>query len=338
MPRERIFVFSLFLPIFFAGLVTCTTKVNENSEQGAFGINTFISLIEYDLVKLEEEIQRIGDFTETLFLDQEDLIRNGDRSRYKIVGVAANSEPGADPDKSSLYIPNSRWARGNVEDLILITNPLDSVFKNVLRRLPVVSQVYFNSMAQLNRLYPPYDVYEMLEPDLDLTSFNFYYQADEVHNPERKPVWVDAIYVDPVGRGWMITLTHPVYHEDELKLVLGMDITVNDIIENYVSKTDQQILIVDSSGTLVAGKAKTIELFSLPPLRNHTYTQTITSDSFRKEDFNLFRSRSEEVRRIADEIIHKGEREVTMRAGRSKIKIMSRGMSKLDWYVIEVIV
>jgi C4-dicarboxylate-specific signal transduction histidine kinase len=176
----------------------------------------------------------------------------------------------------------------------------------------------------------------MLEPNLDLTSFNFYYEADQSNNPERKPVWVDAMYIDPVGRGWMITLTRPVYHNDELKLVLGMDITLNDIIENYVNKTNHQILIVDREGTVVAGKSKTIEVFSLPPLKNHTYTQTITSDSFRKEDFNLFKSRSKEVRRIAGEIINGQKNEVWMTLGQRQIKIVSKKMSKLDWFVLEV--
>jgi hypothetical protein len=322
--------------ILLLALLACTPQNKEASEPDYFGVNTFISLLEYDLAQLEDEIERVGVFSDSLFARQRELIAKGDRQRYKIKGIAANSEPGADPNKSSLYI--SRLARQpkEVEELVLVTNPLDSVFRKTVENFPVVSQVYFNSSAQLTRLYPPYNVNEMLEPNLDLTSFNFYYEADQSNNPERKPVWVDAMYIDPVGRGWMITLTRPVYHNDELKLVLGMDITLNDIIENYVNKTNHQILIVDREGTVVAGKSKTIEVFSLPPLKNHTYTQTITSDSFRKEDFNLFKSRSKEVRRIAGEIINGQKNEVWMTLGQRQIKIVSKKMSKLDWFVLEV--
>lgn len=330
--------FNLSICAFLLLVVACSRPADDTTKPDFFGVNTFISLLEYDLSKLEDEIQSISHYTEGLFERQDELVANGDKSRYKIEGIASNSEPGADPDRSSLYFPITPRGHGDVEKLILITNPLDSVFKSLLTKFPVVSQVYFNSMEQMNRLYPPYNVYEMLEPDLDLTAFNFYYQADEVHNPERKPVWVDAMYVDPVGRGWMITLTCPVYHEDSLKLVLGMDITLNDIIENYVNKTNHQLLIVDKFGTLVAGRSKTIELFSLPTLKNHTYTQTITSDGFRKEDFNLFKSRSQEVRRIADEIINSEKNEVMMDTGRNKIKVVGKKMNKLDWFVLEVFV
>lgn len=327
-----------FFLVLLVAFSACSEQRKEPSNPDYFGINTFISLLEYDLANLEAEIERLGRFSESLFDRREELIVNGDRGLYKIVGVAANSEPGADPEKSSLYIAQLADDPKKVEEMILITNPLDSVFRKTVASFGVVSQVYFNSSIQLNRLYPPYNVYEMLEPDLDLTAFNFYYEADDQHNPERKPVWVDEMYVDPVGRGWMITLAYPVYHGDELKFVLGMDITLNDIIENYINKTSHQILIVDNVGTLVAGKSKTIEVFSLPPLKNHTYTQTITSDSYRKEDFNLFKSRSGEVRRIADEIINQQRNEVWMTIGQKKIKVVSKKMNKLDWYIIEIFV
>lgn len=329
------------LRIFWVALVfvsACAEQKKETSNPDYFGINTFISLLEYDLANLEAEIESLGRFAESLFDRREDLIANGDRGLYKIEGVAANSEPGADPTKSSLFISELADDPKVVEEMVMVTNPLDSVFRKTIASFPVVSQVYFNSSIQFNRLYPPYNVNEMLEPDLDLTAFNFYYEADDQHNPERKPVWVDEMYVDPVGRGWMITLAYPVYHGDKLKFVLGMDITLNDIIENYINKTSHQILIVDNVGTLVAGKSKTIEVFSLPPLKNHTYTQTITSDSYRKEDFNLFKSRSGEVRRIADEIINQQRNEVWMTIGQKKIKVVSKKMNKLDWYVIEIFV
>jgi hypothetical protein len=336
MPEVLERVLSKYFFIFYFAFVSCSGQVKDPSNPDFFGVNTFISLLEYDLVELEDEIRRLGEFTEGLFLRQNELISTGDRSLYKIEGVAANSEPGADPERSSLYITQLANDPRKVEDMILVTNPLDSVFRKIIQKYPVVSQVYFNSPIQLNRLFPPYNVYEMLEPDLDLTAFNFYYEADEVHNPERKPVWVDEMYIDPVGRGWMITLTQPVYHMDELKLVLGMDLTLNDIIENYINKTSHQILIIDKEGTVVAGKSKTIEVFSLPPLKNHTYTQTITSDSFRKEDFNLFKSRSSEVRRIADGIINHQQSEVWMTVGQRKIKVVSKKTSKLDWFVLEI--
>jgi C4-dicarboxylate-specific signal transduction histidine kinase len=144
------------------------------------------------------------------------------------------------------------------------------------------------------------------------------------------------MYIDPVGRGWMITLAHPVYVGEELKLVLGFDITLNDIIENYINKSKRELIIVDGKGTVVAGKAKAIEALALPSMKNYTYTQTITSDSYRKEEFNLFKSKDEDVRSIADRIINSNERRLWLSENKTKLKILSIKMEKLNWYVIEI--
>lgn len=315
-------------------LLSCSTSKEKDSE--FFEINTFISLMEYDLGLLEEEIERLGKISEELFVDKENKLTKADPNKYKLTGISANSEPGADPEKSSLFVSKTAKNKEAVKELILLSNPLDVEFKRIVREFPVVSQVYFNSNLQLNRLYPPYDVNSMLEPNLDLTSFNFYYQGDEKNNPSKKPIWVDEMYIDPVGRGWMITLTNPVYAEDELKMVLGFDITLNDIIENYISKTSAQLIIIDGKGTVVGGKAKAIETLSLPSLKNHTYVQTIISDNFRKEDFNLFKSKDKNVRVIADKIINLGEQIMWLSEDKTSLKILSQKMTKLDWYILEI--
>lgn len=294
------------------------------------------SLMEHDLMDLEEEIMKLGKATEDLFANKEYLISNADKLKYQIKGIAANSAPNADSALSSLYIPDLGQDMDAVREMIYITNPLDDLFREIVEKRNVVSQVYFNSSAQINRLYPPYDVYNMLEPDLDLTSFNFYYEGDENHNPSKSPVWVREIYIDPVGRGWMISLLYPVYHENKLMMVLAFDITVNDIIESYVNKSDKNLLIVDATGTVVAGKNKAIEALSLPPLKNHTYTQTITSDSFRVEDFNLFKSKSKEVRRMASEIILAGQKIHHLEDEGDKMIIRAKRIDRLNWYILDL--
>ncbi|MCH6199170.1 Cache sensor protein [Aquiflexum sp. LQ15W] len=319
----------------FICLFSCSQPKDSEGKTDFFEINSFISLLEYDLEVIEDEIVRLGRFSEELFQDKKAKLANADPDKYKIAGVSANSEPGADPEKSSLFIPTISDNKELVKELMLLTNPLDDEFKRIVKDIPVVSQVYFNSKYHLNRLFPPYDV-NLLEPDIDVTKFNFYYEGDEKNNPSKVPVWVDEIYIDPVGRGWMITLTNPVYAEGELKMVLGFDITLNDIIENYINKTSNQLLIIDGTGTVVAGKTKAIEALSLPSLKNYTYTQTITSDSFRKENFNLFKSKDKNVRIIADKIIDSNEKTLWLSEGKSKLKIICQKMTKLDWYVLEI--
>ena len=49
-----------------------------------------------------------------------------------------------------------------------------------------------------------------------MENYNFYYEADKKHNPKKEPVWTD-VYLDPAGKGWMISLIAPIYKNRYLK-------------------------------------------------------------------------------------------------------------------------
>lgn len=328
---------SLLTAFLLVVFIACSPTNSEKKLNNRIELEAIVSMMDHDLEVLEDEIIKLGQFTESLFENKEEVLSKADKKKYIINGVGANAGIVVDSNLSSLYIPKIGQDEQTVNELIYLTNPLDSLFKKIIEKNKVVSQVYFNSPAQLNRLYPPYDVYNMLEPDLDLTSFNFYYEGDEKNNPSRGLVWVDEIYIDPVGRGWMISLLNPVYHEDNLKMVLAFDITVNDIFESYIEKSSKELIVVDATGTVVAGKSKAIEVLSLPPLKNYTYKQTITSDSFRMEDFNLFKSKNIEVREIASNIILAGDRQSVLDSGGEKIIVISQKLERLNWYILELI-
>ncbi len=316
----------------------CGPSTSNNNINKRIELEAIVSMMDHDLEVLEDEIINLRQFTESLFENKEEVLSKADRKKYVIQGVGANSGVGVDSTLSTLYIPKLGQDQKSVYELIYLTNPLDSLFKSIVEKHRVVSQVYFNSSVQLNRLYPPYDVYNMIEPDLDITAFNFYYEADEKNNPSKGLIWVDEIYIDPVGRGWMISLLNPVYHDNDLKMVLAFDITVNDIFESYLEKSNKELIVVDATGTVVAGKSKAIEVLSLPPLKNYTYKQTITSDSFRMEDFNLFKSKNIEVRKTASNIILAGERESVFDSEGEQIIVISEKLERLNWYILELVI
>jgi uncharacterized small protein (DUF1192 family) len=316
----------------------CTSAPKERYEDVLMDINAFISLMEYDLEELEEEIVLLGEEVRRLYAQKEFILSQSNDAYIPITEAGVYNNAGiTDPESSTIYIPGRAGNLKEAREMFILTEVLDEKFRSIIQRYPVVSQVYFNSKYHLNKLYPPYDALAMLDPDLDITTFNFYYLADQEHNPDRGPVWVDEIYIDPVGRGWMISLIYPVYVENDLKMVLGFDITLNDIIESYLEKFDRNFVIVDVTGTLVAGKTKAIESLSLPPLKNHTYKQTIISDSFRMEDFNLFRSKSKEVRKMASNIILNNERETVLKDLGLKIQVSAAKMEILDWIVLDLV-
>ncbi len=74
---------------------------------------------------------------------------------------------------------------------------LDPIMADIQRANPLVVQVYLNTHDSLNRIYPYLEPIEQYGEALDIPSFNFYYKADGVHNPERKTVWTEVSSIPP---------------------------------------------------------------------------------------------------------------------------------------------
>jgi hypothetical protein len=315
-------------------LASCSSPKADPDISDLLEVKTIVSLMEYDLKGLENEIKSLADYAVQLF--QESETTPIPAVGYTFYNNIANNAPNADTGKSTIWISNICPDFKAANNLVALTNPIDDEFKKLMNRNEVIEQVYYNSSLQVNRLYPPFDAATMFEADLDVTTFNFYYMADNQHNPSKGPVWLSDIYIDPVGKGWMISLLHPVYYNDSLSFVLGIDLTVNVIIDNYLNRSSKNLIIVDETGTVVAGKSQAIEALYLPPLKNHTYLQTITADNYRMEDFNLFKSKSQSVRRMASNFLLEKNDSYTINEGMVSIQVFGTRMNMLPWYVLEL--
>ena len=161
--------------------------------------------------------------------------------------------------------------------------------------------------------------------------------ADESHNPEKKAVWVDEPYVDPAGRGWMISAIAPVYVKDQLAGVPGLDVTINTITERYISLDSKNIMLVDHRGVVVSADEYLFNLFGLPQLVDHKYLITIQSDQYRTDDYNLLKSKSKPVRKLATELFTEGAPETYYTYGGQDYLIMSEPIEQLKWKALLVI-
>ena len=178
---------------------------------------------------------------------------------------------------------------------------LDSAYLGVLDTFPLVVQLYYNTHDSMNRIYPYFDVLEQYEAKMDIPEYNFYYEADAKNNPEKRVVWTD-VYVDPAGQGWMTSAIAPVYTENFLEGVIGIDITVSTIIEQVLNLEipwDGYGLLLGRDGTIIAMPKEAENDWSLNELTTYQYTDAIRQDTFKPESFNLFK-------RLADTDIGKG--------------------------------
>ncbi len=154
---------------------------------------------------------------------------------------------------------------------------LDTFMRSVVNISPVISQAYLNTWDNMIRIYPYIDnIPDQFGPTLDVTKYNFYYLADQQHNPTRGPVWTGE-YLDPAGQGWMISNIIPIYRGNFLEGVSGLDVTIKIFIDQVLNLQlhwDAQTFMASGDGRILAALPKTSKLLNLPELQEHADTQS----------------------------------------------------------------
>lgn len=327
--------FLWFFSVFFF-LVSCQSPDKIQREQSSEFDVSIILEMESELAQLEEEIVLLKDHFEFLLENRDSILKIADTKKYNFDEGFSTNTPQDSEKLSSVVVFNTTSDFDKSMENVLITNGMDSLFDRSLEKYDMIAQVYYNTVDQVSRVFPAYDSKTLLEPNLDLTVFNFFYEGDFSHNPKKGPKWIPEIYVDPAGRGWILSLVHPVLENDELYAVLGIDITVEEIFDRYLEDKIGEYLIVNSKGDIVGGNAGAIEALSFPPLLNHVYRETIMSDNYRVSDFNLFNSKNREVREMAKAFILNKDKYFLFKDEFSPVAAYSVPFNLLDWYLIEI--
>ena len=182
------------------------------------------------------------------------------------------------------------------QDKVWRTARLDPLMNSIVGSDPLIQQVYLNTHDSLNRIYPWFDVLAIYPPKMDIASYNFYYEADERHNPKRGVVWTDS-YLDPAGSGWMVSAIAPAYGLTEgasgkLEAVVGIDVTVGTIVEQVLDielDGDGYAVLVSRDGTILALPRAGERDLGVTALIEHSYSEAILQDTFKPDTFNLYR-------------------------------------------------
>lgn len=168
------------------------------------------------------------------------------------------------------------------------TEALVPGLRQVVHASPLITQSYINTWDSLNRIYPYFDVIGQYPEKMNIPDYNFYYEADALHNPKRVPVWT-GVYLDPAGQGWMASCIAPVYRGDFLEAVVGVDITTTRIVDEVLRMDlpwQGYGMLLDRDGVVIAAPAAGERDFELAdtPLRD---SAVVTEDTRRSEQFNL---------------------------------------------------
>ena len=307
----------------------CTAKTSESPADRA-AVLELAGKVEADVRRIEGRTLQLAAATAQTYVEADRLLAGVDTNKYKFTPEGCYYKA-VDDGGPALWVSGVVPVDDKVQRIAWFTEGIDAELMTIVREMPEVAQDYYNDKHSLNRIYPPFDVLSQYEPKMDIPSFNFYYLADAQHNPDRKAVWVDEPYVDPAGRGWMVSCIGPVYEGEELVGVVGLDVTVAEIVENYLQPASRAWALVDRNGTIVAATEAAIELFDMPPLTDHRYVNTVKSDRYRSEDYNLLQSPNADVRRLAEEVMKNGATGTLLKHAKGRSWIVATPIKALGW-------
>ena len=270
--------------------------------------NTINNEIDNEIRQLQFHFSEITNQTNLLGQTYSELFNNYDK--YDVVNFGAKFDIHKngvfykleDDGGSSLYYSSITPLNDYVVEKALKTEWTDPIMKHLVDENELIVQAYFNSFDNMNRMYPfVEDVPLAFGPYQDIQSFQFYYLADEKHNPEREVVWT-LPYLDPAGQGWIISCLYPVYRNDFLEGVVGLDITLKQLIDYSLSENafrDVAVMLVAGTGDIIAMNEGAEVILGLQEVEDNDYG-IITSNIMKPSEYNIY---SSDVSRLDRDLI-----------------------------------
>lgn len=313
---------------------SCRQRPAADSRDSGESASRLASQIDGNFRAIREHAEQLTVFTAGLYGRKSETLQNVERSKYQFASNGAFHKPLNDGG-AAVWISGAVPISPEVQEGAFLTEPLDAELIRTCRKFPEISQAYLNDKNSMNRIYPWIDTVSQYPPKMNIPEFNFYYLADQKHNPEKKGVWVNEPYLDPAGGGWMVSAIAPVHSGDTLEGVVGLDVTISAIIERYFRKLEHPVIVVTQSGIVVAATEQAIELLEMPPLKNHKYLETVKQDTFQPDEYNVTKSRMKAVRAMAVELIGKNTKSTPVELSGNSFLAVAAPVPELAWKVVE---
>jgi hypothetical protein len=325
----------LSVPLLLSFTAGCPDSGKNESRRGN-DVITPANLINSDLKRIREAVELLAMKTEELYGKQDELAAKADRTVYK---TAANGVfyKAVNDGGSALFISGYVPISEDLAKVAYFTEPLDAEFKKTCADYPEAVQVYYNDRNSLNRIYPWFDVLSQYQAKMNIPEFNFYYLADQAHNPGRKGVWVKEPYIDPAGRGWMISTIAPAYWKNTLEGVCGIDMTIESITARILNKDRAIYAIFTESGTLVSASDKAMSIMLMPPLKSPKYLEAVDKDLYMEQTYNICKSRQKNIRELGTNLIGKKLQKTVFMSRDVKYDVYSAKILELDWFFVHFI-
>lgn len=317
-------------------LTACAPQPDAMKPVPPDGARVLARQLDADFARIRTDIEQLAARIAPLYDQPDESFAGVDRSKYAFAANGAFYKT-KDDGGAALWISAAVPVTDAVTRVAYMTEAVDPWLIEICKLRPEVSQAYYNDRHSLNRIYPWFDTIAQYPARMNIPEYNFYYLADAEHNPARRGVWVNEPYVDPAGRGWMVSAIAPVYAKGRLEGVPGLDVTIASIVGRYLVDDQRAIAVISSQGVLVAATESAIQHLEMPPLKSHKYLETVKLDTFQPDEYNILKSTVRTVRSLARDVMtgpDDGELHVEL-AGTAHT-VRHAKVKELGWWVLEM--
>ena len=282
------------------------TRIEENISLNATANAAYVSEKLLDISNLTRLLQNQS---EELFSIIDEIPVEKSNAIYEVHQNGALYD--ANPNSiSALYYADPAYLKPGAIEKVVKTERLNDLFVMAYNHYNTMNQIYFNSYDGMTRIYPFIDdLPSLLGTNFKIKDYNFYYLADEEHNPSRDVVWTD-VYLDPAGMGWMLSCIAPVYRGDFLEGVFGVDITIDKLITDLLdihSNLESPVLLINNDGLIIAMNEASESMFNLRELRTHIYDEVVSETVSKSETFNIKKQGDAEFQSSIDDFLNDDE-------------------------------
>ncbi len=302
-------------------------------------VNSTTSIINEKFNNLENQAILLQNEHQNFFLYKDNItLDNKPKFSFAPNGMYYKTENNGG---SSVVVSKNTTIDKNLKDKLTKTEIFDKNFKSIVSNNKIVEAVYFNSYDDICRYYPFLeDSFNVFPSDIKMENYNFYYEADKKHNPKKEPVWTD-VYLDPAGKGWMISLIAPIYKNDFLEGVTGIDVTLSTIIDTLLSLKlpfNGSSMILNKDGDIVV-MGERMEGF-LQIKENYTYdykNQKIEKTVLKNDKSNILNYKDKIFVKVLKNVIGNKSYPHEITLNEKKYMLFIEKIEITDWFLISLI-
>ena len=323
MPYLRLFVLAAFL-LLIPGCSNQPPQAEEDSRM-AQDINDLF-------VGLRENTTRLAHKASTFF-NTIDSIEGGlhPPGRYVFYEGTVYYTP-VDDGGCNVWASGATPVDEELKSKISKMEHLDQHIKATAQSSEYITQSYILTGESFAFVYPFYDSVAVLPPGLDFSnSIMPFYLVDPEHNPDRSPTWVEP-YIDATGKGYIITISCPIYSDKGFEGSAGSDIAILPISRDFLEPRSEAWFMVTRNTLLVAVNKPCEELLSIEGLGEYYYLEGVQEDEYASQEYRLSMHESQDIRDLASRLDGNGHFEMDIHGRR--IRFHQFAIDEVDWLLV----